>query len=42
MKIIVVNVNTSASMTEVIAAGARRYASPGPKHIAGWPLGDRA
>ncbi len=29
MKIIVVNVNTSASMTEVIAAGARRYASPG-------------
>jgi Asp/Glu/hydantoin racemase len=36
VKIIVVNVNTSASMTEVIAAGARRYAAPG------WPLGDRA
>jgi len=29
MKIIVVNVNTSESMTEVIAAGARRYASAG-------------
>jgi allantoin racemase len=29
VKIIVVNVNTSGSMTEVIAAGARRYASPG-------------
>ena len=29
MKIIVVNVNTSESMTDVIAAGARRYASPG-------------
>ena len=29
MKIIVVNVNTSESMTAVIAAGARRYASPG-------------
>jgi allantoin racemase len=29
MKIIVVNVNTSGSMTGVIAAGARRYASPG-------------
>jgi len=29
MKIIVVNVNTSESMTGVIAAGARRYASPG-------------
>ena len=29
VKIVVVNVNTSASMTEVIAAGARRYASPG-------------
>jgi len=31
MKIVVVNVNTSASMTEVIAAGARRYASPGTR-----------
>ncbi len=29
MKIIVVNVNTSESMTGVIVAGARRYASPG-------------
>jgi allantoin racemase len=29
MKIIVVNVNTSESMTAVIGAGARRYASPG-------------
>ena len=29
MKIIVVNVNTSESMTGVIAAGAWRYASPG-------------
>ena len=29
MKIIVVNVNTSESMTDVITAGARRYASPG-------------
>jgi allantoin racemase len=29
VKIIVVNVNTSESMTGVIAAGARRYASPG-------------
>jgi Asp/Glu/hydantoin racemase len=29
MKVIVVNVNTSESMTGVIAAGARRYASPG-------------
>ncbi|HEY6296824.1 MAG TPA: aspartate/glutamate racemase family protein [Streptosporangiaceae bacterium] len=31
MKIIVVNVNTSESMTEVIAAGARRYASAGTR-----------
>lgn len=29
MKIIVVNVNTSESMTEVIGTAARRYASPG-------------
>jgi Asp/Glu/hydantoin racemase len=29
MKVIVVNINTSESMTGVIAAGARRYASPG-------------
>ena len=34
MKIVVVNVNTSASMTEVIAAGARRYASPGTQIVA--------
>jgi len=33
VKIIVVNVNTSASMTEVIAAGARRYASPGTQIV---------
>jgi hypothetical protein len=38
VKIIVVNVNTSASMTEVNAAGARRYARPDPKHITGRPL----
>lgn len=31
MKIIVVNVNTSESMTDVIAAGARRYASAGTR-----------
>jgi allantoin racemase len=31
VKIIVVNVNTSESMTEVIAAGARRYASAGTR-----------
>ena len=34
MKIIVVNVNTSESMTEVIADGARRYASPGTETVA--------
>jgi allantoin racemase len=34
VKIIVVNVNTSASMTEVIAAGARRYAAPGTQIVA--------
>ncbi len=34
MKIIVVNVNTSQTMTQVIAAGARRYASPGIQIVA--------
>jgi allantoin racemase len=34
VKIIVVNVNTSESMTEVIAEGARRYASPGTQTVA--------
>ena len=34
MKIIVVNVNTSESMTETIGAGARRYASPGTQIVA--------
>ena len=34
MKIIVVNVNTSQSMTEIIAEGARRYASPGTQTVA--------
>jgi allantoin racemase len=34
VKIVVVNVNTSVSMTEVIAAGARRYASPGTQIVA--------
>jgi hypothetical protein len=34
VKIILVNVNTSESMTEVIAAGARRYASPGTQTVA--------
>ena len=34
MKIIVANVNTSESMTEVIAAGAKRYASPRTETIA--------
>ena len=34
MKIILVNVNTSESMTEVIAAGARKYASPGTETVA--------
>jgi allantoin racemase len=33
MKIIVVNVNTSESMTGVIAAGARRYASAGTQTV---------
>jgi allantoin racemase len=34
MKIIVVNVNTSRSMTEAIGAAARRYASPGTDTVA--------
>jgi allantoin racemase len=34
MKIIVVNVNTSESMTQVIASGARRYASPDTQIVA--------
>jgi allantoin racemase len=34
VKIIVVNVNTSETMTEVIAEGARRYASPGTETVA--------
>jgi allantoin racemase len=34
VKIIVVNVNTSESMTEIIAEGARRYASPGTQTVA--------
>jgi allantoin racemase len=34
VKIILVNVNTSESMTEVIAAGARKYASPGTQTVA--------
>ena len=34
MKILVVNVNTSDSMTETIAHGARRYASPGTEIVA--------
>ena len=34
MKIIVVNVNTSESMTKIIEAGARRYASPGTQIVA--------
>jgi len=34
LKIILVNVNTSESMTEVIAAGARKYASPGTQTVA--------
>jgi allantoin racemase len=34
MHIIVVNVNTSQSMTEAIAEAARRYASPGTKTVA--------
>jgi allantoin racemase len=33
MKIILMNVNTSESMTEVIAAGARKYASPGTQTV---------
>jgi allantoin racemase len=33
VKIIVVNVNTSESMTEIIDAGARRYASPGTQVV---------
>jgi len=38
MRIIVVNVNTSQSMTEAIAEGARRYASPGTETVALRPL----
>lgn len=34
MKIIVVNVNTSPTMTETIGEGARRYASPGTEIVA--------
>jgi allantoin racemase len=34
VKIILVNVNTSESMTAVIAAGARKYASPGTQTVA--------
>ena len=34
MRILVVNVNTSESMTEVIAEAARRYASPGTEIVA--------
>jgi allantoin racemase len=34
MKIVVVNVNTSQSMTESIAEAARRYASPGTQIVA--------
>ena len=37
MRILVVNVNTSQSMTEVIAAGARRYASTGTEIVAVQP-----
>lgn len=38
MKILVVNVNTSETMTEVIAQGAKRYASPGTQIIALRPV----
>src|SRR5439155_4376988 len=34
MKILVINVNTSASMTETIGESARHYASPGTEVIA--------
>src|SRR3989442_2269205 len=34
MRILVVNVNTSESMTESIAQAARRYASPGTETVA--------
>src|SRR5260370_32733120 len=34
MRVIVVNVNTSASMTGVIGAAARRYASAGTETVA--------
>jgi allantoin racemase len=34
MKILVVNVNTSQSMTDTIAEGARKYASPGTEIVA--------
>ena len=38
MRILVVNVNTSRSMTESIAEAARRYASPGTQTVALQPL----
>ena len=34
MRIVVVNVNTSETMTQIIADGARRYASPGTEIVA--------
>jgi len=37
MKIVVVNVNTSQSMTDVIAAAACRYASPGTEIVPSQP-----
>jgi hypothetical protein len=37
MKILVVNVNTSRSMTDVIGEAARRYAPPGTAVVALWP-----
>src|SRR5438874_893484 len=38
MRILVVNVNTSESMTESIAQAARRYASPGTETVALQPF----
>jgi allantoin racemase len=38
MKILVVNVNTSDTMTDTIAQGARRYASPGTEIVAVQPF----
>jgi allantoin racemase len=38
MRILVVNVNTSKSMTDSIAAAARRYASPGTETVALQPF----